>query len=172
MRYASWFLNFDPPGTGDDAHWWQGGEYVTIGTITYAPLTVNKFCPIELSNYTNSLEPGDQRIQGRMMLNSDALTTLYPILLKTIKVRVGDLVSTDGGYTWRRLNPVFGGVIDSMTIDEDLMMSFEIIKHNQDFRRGSKLLFSDERQKKRYPGDRALEYKKELSKGAKIRWPT
>ena len=81
------------------------------------------------------------------------------------------LVSLDQGLTWRKVPRKFVGRLSKPLI-KDGIYTIEIETYGGDVDRGRPLKWSNEDQQARHPGDKGLEYVRQLSDGLRDqRWP-
>ena len=87
-----------------------------------------------------------------------------------LPVEINWIYSTDQGQSWTRLPRKFVGRLSSPTIQNGIY-TIEIETYGGDVDRGRPLKWSDEDQQDRAPGDKGLEYMRQLASGIDTRWP-
>lgn len=154
-------------GEGDlslDGHTWAGRSWVSLSAAENALDGPDKRMTVSLAVSTTSDEPAER----------EAMRHLRTILMQDpgpLEVVIEWIFSRDHGQTWQRLPATFAGRLSNPVI-RDGVYSIEIETWAGDVDRGRPLKWSDEDQRARAPGDRGLEYMRQLSEGiVDARWP-
>ena len=125
---------------------------------------------IQLSRAETTLGAPDRRLTASFpvtdaQLRQELLQDPGPL---TVVIR--SVYSSDGGLTWSIVPTKFVGRLSKPVIKGGLY-TIEIETYGGDVDRGRPLKWSDEDQRARYPGDKGLEYMRQLASGIDTRWP-
>ncbi len=157
-----WLVEF----VGTDYRFWSGAGDLTYGDRTYR----GRGGLIELAGAETDIESPDRRITARVAIVNDELRTALMQDPSPLTVAIEWLYSWDHGHSWQRVPRRFVGRL-SRPVIKDATYTIEVETHGDDIDRGRPLRWSHEDQQTRYPGDKGLEYMRELASGLEAAWP-
>ena len=150
----------------DSGHrFWSGESDLTIGGETYQGRSF-----ISLSTAEASIDAPRRRMTASFPAVDPALRAEFGQDPGPLVVEIRWIYSLDNGQTWLFVPRKFIGRLSSPIIREGVY-TIEIETFGGDVDRGRPLRWSDEDQRRRFPGDRGMEYMRELEEGVVNRWP-
>ena len=158
---VGWLANFMDSGH----RFWSGEGDLTIGGEVYQG---NNF--ISLSTAEASLDAPRRRMTASFPAIDAALRAALMQDPGPLVVEIRWIYSLDHGQTWLFVPRKFVGRLSSPVIRAGTY-TIEIETFGGDVDRGRPLRWSDEDQQRRFPGDRGMEYMRELSEGIDTKWP-
>ena len=158
---VAWLANFM-----DSGHkFWSGQDDLTLNGVTYQGRSF-----ISLSTAEASLEAPRRRMTASFPAVDGALRAMLMQDPGPLMVEIRWIYSMDHGQTWMLIPRKFIGRLSSPIIREG-SYTIEIETFGGDADRGRPLRWSDEDQQRRFPGDKGLEYMRDLSEGIDTKWP-
>ena len=126
---------------------------------------------ISLSGAEASLDAPNRRMTASFAVTTPELRMALMQDPGPLTVVIEWIVSDNQGRTWRKAPRKFVGRLSKPAI-KDGIYTIEIETYGGDVDRGRPLKWSHEDQQRRHPGDRGLEYMRQLSEGiTTARWP-
>ena len=126
---------------------------------------------ITLSRAESSLGQPDRRLTASFPVTDPELRAALLVDPGPLEIVIRSVFSNDRGQSWSVVpNKLVGRL--SRPVIKNGVYTIEIETHAGDVDRGRPLKWSDEDQRARYPGDRGLEYMRQLASGINTRWPS
>lgn len=168
-RYIAWLLDFVDLPSGvrlDVTSFWSGtGDIFFNGRMYHGTNGI-----ISVSNYGIELGEPNNRFTASIQLSTSEVTRQFLIDNGPYHIEIDWIYSEDNGATWQRLERKLIGQL-SRPLIKNQIYTIEIETIHGDVDRGEVKYWSDEDQKREYPGDRGLEYMRAISEGIDIKWP-
>ena len=164
---AHWALEASYPEDGEDILVWTGVGTLTKGGKNYVGIGPQF---LTISETEASYQTQDGRVQVSFGTIDTDLITKFLKDPGAVSVKLNIVVSTDGGTTWTFLPRSVRGWLSSPSIKAGIY-TFEIATDASDIDRGRPLMWSNENQQRRHPGDLGFSHLQALGSGVEIRWP-
>lgn len=147
---------------------WSGEGDLSFDSVTYTGAGQL----IEISPAEVDLKSQNRRLTASLALNDDpAIRQAFMQDPGPLTVEVNWIYSEDNGKTWTRLPRKYVGRLSNPKFVNNVYQ-VELETYAGDVDRGRPRRWSDEDQRAYYPGDKGMEYMRELEQGIdKVLWP-
>lgn len=146
---------------------WTGQGELELGGVTYTGIGT-EVISVRIGQAT---EKEDARLQVTLAGLTDTETRMaFYEFRGRVVVTVTLVYSNDGGETWLPLPRRFTGLYSRPQIENDTV-SFEVATYREELDRGYELEWSDENQRRDFPGDAFFAHLEVISDGVNLSWP-
>lgn len=143
-------------GIGDleyNGHTWQG-----IGNV------------LNISAITNSAKQQSARVQVSFDASESENRNDLLLLDASTRIRVDDIYTDDNGMSWQSTGLRFAGQVSNPQIDNNFVFTCEIETARGLERKGKPIIWSNQAQQARHPGDECFKYLEKITTGVESRW--
>ena len=146
-------------------HFWSGDTDLDFMGTTYLGRNF-----LTLSGAESSVDAPNRRMTISFIVADNTLRSELLQDIGPVTVQIQWLHSSDRGMTWALVPRKFVGRLSRPQIVGGVY-TIEIETFGGDIDRGRPVFWSDEDQRRRFPGDKGMEYMRQLAEGVEISWP-
>ena len=148
-----------------------GNLWTGIGDLTYNGTTYQGIGNVlNISAITNSAKQQSKRVKVSFDASETENRNDLLLLDASARIRVNDIFSDDNGATWQSTGLRFVGQVSNPNIDNNFVFSCEIETARGLERKGNPVIWSNQAQLKRHPGDECFKYLEKITTGIESRW--
>ena len=152
---------------------WSGIGDLTLGGKKYKGTEFDGGSLAGISPIDTSTSSPVSRASVRIAVPNTAVRAMLAYDVGPVNVVVKHILSSDGGRKWIQLPTGISGRLSRPSFDvEGSIYSVEIETWSGDIDRGDPVLWSDEDQRARHPGDQGFEFARTYEDGIEVQWPT
>ena len=171
FAWTAHFTDVDPGTPVEVRRWWSGSGDLVFDGYTWLGSRTEDGVLMSVKGLGTGFGPSAQRPEVNLAVTNQAIRRLLSVDLGVIGVDVSIIFSTDGGAAWRASFTRSYRLSNHVIADGVLRAELESLLGDLDRRKPR--TWSHEEQQARHPGDRGMEYKRQIAEGLReVAWPS